>query len=112
MSTTKPWLTILAVSMFTVSFAQSAAAQEWKILSDDNRPGLGSVKSFIQSTLGPHEKPSDLRRSEPTKDSFQYLTDREILRLNNDRTREYAREGSWAPLETKPGEENFHLLTF
>jgi len=112
MKITKQWLTIISVLLFLISFAQSAAAQEWKILSDESRPSIGSVKSFIQSTLGAQEQPSDLKRSETTRDSFQYLTDRELVRLNNDRTREYAREGSWAPLETKPGEENFHLLTF
>ncbi len=112
MKKTKQVLAIAPVILILFSFVQSAGAQEWKILSGESGPGIGSVKTFIQSTLGAQEEPSDLKSTELPRKTPHYLTDREVVRLNNDRNREYAREGSWAPLETKPGEENFHLLTF
>ena len=112
MKKTKHLILVVASVLFLLSFVQSATAQEWKVLSRESDPGIGSLTSFLQSTLGMEEEAANLRKSGPITEPSQRLTDRDLMRLNNDRNREYAREGSWAPLETKPGQENFHLFTF
>lgn len=107
--------TLLILIGFLVLFfglAHSVAAQEWNILSKENGPGFESVRSFLEMPFVSREYRSASKKSEQRKLQYHPPTGQDLIRSENDRNREYAREGSWAPLETRPGEESFHLFTF
>ena len=100
------------VLLFMLILVQPVAAQEWKSLSDENGLGSPSIQSLFKLPDWVKREASGLNQPKVTKEPPPHYTGRDILRLDNDRRHEYAREGSWAPLETKPGEENFQLFTF
>ena len=112
MKAAKTSLIAIPVFLFFFSAVQPAVAQEWKTLTNKNSYGPPSVQSLLKLPSWVKREMSGENKMELTKVPPQHFTGKDILRLNNDQRREYAREGSWAPLETKPGEESFHLFTF
>ena len=112
MKVAKLALIAIPVFLFLVSGVQPVAAQEWKSLSNDNSFGPPSVQSLLKLPSWMKREMSGENKVELTRVPPQHFTGKDMLRLNNEQRREYAREGSWAPLETKPGEESFHLFTF
>ena len=102
----------IPVFLFVIGMVQPVAAQEWKNLSSNNSYGPASVQSLLNLPSWVKREVSGQNKVELPKVPPQHFAGKDMLRLNNEQSREYAREGSWAPLETKPGEESFHLFTF
>ncbi|WP_447968896.1 hypothetical protein [Nitrospira sp. M1] len=112
MKTTKHIFMAIPAILFLLSMAQPAVGEERKSLSDDNPFDSPSVQSLLKLPSWVKRELSGQHKTESTKKSSRHFTGGGILKLNSDRIREYSRHGSWAPLESKPGEESFHLFTF
>jgi len=115
MKTTKQMFMAIPVILFLLSTAQPVIGEERKSqsLSDDNPFDSPSVQSLLKLPSWVKRELSGEHKTKSTKKpSRHFITGRDILKLNSDQIREYTRQGSWSPLKTKPGEENFHLFTF
>ncbi len=111
MKTTKHMFMAIPVILFLLSMVQPVVGEERNSLSDDNPFDSPSVQSLLKLPSWIKGELSGQHKTESTKKTSRH-TGRDLLRLNSEQIREYARPGSWAPLQTKPGEENFHLFTF
>ncbi|GJL66588.1 MAG: hypothetical protein NPIRA05_15590 [Nitrospirales bacterium] len=112
MKTTKQLSMAIPIILFLLSTVQAAVGAERKSLSDDYPFDSPSVQSLLKLPSWVKRELLGQHKTEATKKPSRHFTGGDILRLNRDRIREYSRHGSWAPLETKPGEESFHLFTF
>ena len=112
MKTTKQKFMVIPVILILLSTVQPVIGEERKNLSDDHPSDSPSDQSFRQVPPWIKRELAGLHKMESTPNPPRYVMGRDVLRLNSDPSREYARQGSWAPLVAKPGEESFHLFTF
>lgn len=111
MKTIKHMFMAIPVILFLLSTAQPVIGEERKSFSNDNPFDSPSVQSLLKLPSWIKRELSGQHKTESTKKPSRH-TGGDLLRLHSEKIREYARQGSWAPLETKQGEENFHLFTF
>ena len=105
---------LIATITFSTIFVgtQIAGAQEWNFLPP---PKGGKFQSVPETTLqAPSiEKGLSNLRYPKSKDSTQFQTNRNYSQRDQATTiPAFSRLGSWAPLPSTSGKENFTLLSF
>ena len=99
------------VLTFALATAQTVGAQEWLILSKDG--ALIAQSSDESLKKGPVTEKDRLTLNSMEANAPEgIMSGQDHLRLDDFQYREYNRQGSWAPLDTKTGEENFRLFSF
>jgi len=112
MKKTTSTFTIALIAGIILMSLQTASAQEWRVLIDKNIFTKDQVTRTLETSSAEQNNwlatQTPLLKNTPITGSSMNGYSLKTPRLES----EYSQVGSWAPLQSAPGKENFTLFSF